>query len=78
MGTAVETTSQGYGGEMKLIIGFLPATSLLLLFFSLYIFLYIFFSERYENKKNKLYYGAFVDGEFIFLFFIILIADILI
>jgi 4-hydroxybenzoate polyprenyltransferase len=52
----------------------LPLSSLILLPFIAYIFFYIY---RAEERKDGFFYGVIVDGEFIFLFFIILVLNIL-
>ncbi len=47
----------------NIVFGILSPISISLIFFVFYVYLYIFFS----GKKNNLFYGVFVDGEFVFL-----------
>jgi 4-hydroxybenzoate polyprenyltransferase len=55
---------------LNILQGSLPLIALLLIPFLLYIFAYIMLCD----KKNGLFYGIFVDGEFIFLGLILLLV----
>ncbi len=55
------------------IMGILPVRSLVLLLFLAYIYLYINRAEL----KDGFFYGIFVDGEFVFLYFILLLLNII-
>ncbi len=58
----------------SILLGFAHVRSLVLFPFIAYIFLYV---RAAGPKKGGLFYGAVVDGEFVFLFLILLVPTIL-
>jgi 4-hydroxybenzoate polyprenyltransferase len=58
----------------SMVLGFVPIRSIVLLLFSAYVFYYVF---RAEEKRDGFFYGVLVDGEFVFLYFILLALTIL-
>lgn len=55
--------------SLSVLFGILPPRSLVLIPFLIYIFLYV---KKVDTVKDGFFYGVLVDGEFIFLYFLVL------
>ena len=59
---------------LSVLAAILPVKSLLLAGFLAYIYLYIYYADK---NRGSMFYGIVVDGEFVFLFFLVLALSLI-